>query len=186
MEAQPNVGVVYTWSSLMNEAGAPLPGGQKPSDDEELLEKLFVMGPFIHTPTLLVRRTCFDRVGLFDTYLQIAEDWDMLLRVALAGERFAYIPKVLVRVREHTHNLTNNALRNFGYFRTVLNKARSQLPNHLQKGPIFEAAYRNLLVRTNIFFYAALSLIGEGRVFCSLTPGPQRSEQSALIALQKR
>jgi len=46
-----------------------------------LLPQLLV-GNIFATPTALVRRDCFDAVGLFDTRLRTGEDWDMWMRLA--------------------------------------------------------------------------------------------------------
>lgn len=50
-------------------------------------------------PTLYARRSVFESVGLFDTSLRIAADYDWMLRLLLAGHRVAYIPHVQVRMR---------------------------------------------------------------------------------------
>lgn len=42
------------------------------------------------TPTVMVRRECFEKVGLFDESIRYGEDWDMWLRVASEYET-AYI-----------------------------------------------------------------------------------------------
>lgn len=51
-------------------------------------------------PTLYLRREVFDRLGLYDTGLQIAADYDAMLRyLAKGGIKLAYIPEVLVKMR---------------------------------------------------------------------------------------
>ncbi|MCF7996747.1 MAG: glycosyltransferase [Chromatiaceae bacterium] len=51
-------------------------------------------------PTLYLRRSVYERFGLFDTRYRIAADYDLMLRVlsGLTG-RVVYIPEVLVRMR---------------------------------------------------------------------------------------
>jgi glycosyltransferase involved in cell wall biosynthesis len=39
-------------------------------------------GNLFGTPTVVLRKSCFDRVGLFDEQLRTGEDWDMWLRLA--------------------------------------------------------------------------------------------------------
>lgn len=41
-----------------------------------------LMSDFVLSPTPLVRKECFDKVGLFDRDFQTSEDWDMWLRIA--------------------------------------------------------------------------------------------------------
>lgn len=51
-------------------------------------------------PTLYLRREVFDAHGLYDTSLQIAADYDAMLRYLVKGQvRLAYIPQVLVKMR---------------------------------------------------------------------------------------
>jgi glycosyltransferase involved in cell wall biosynthesis len=52
-----------------------------PASHETLLEDL-LPGPGFMTDSVMVRRTCFDRVGLFDPGLRSGEDWDMWLRLS--------------------------------------------------------------------------------------------------------
>lgn len=51
-------------------------------------------------PTLYLRRSVFDRWGLYDTSFRIAADYDAMLRyLAKGGIRLAYLPEVLVKMR---------------------------------------------------------------------------------------
>jgi len=65
----------------------------------KLIEYLFINN-FIGFETALVKRRCFDKVGLFDERMVGFSDHDMWLRIA--GEfNIAYIDLVLVKKREH-------------------------------------------------------------------------------------
>ncbi|MDR2529261.1 MAG: glycosyltransferase [Synergistaceae bacterium] len=46
-------------------------------------------------PAVFVRRALYEKHGLFDTSFKVAGDWDFMLRLHLAGERFHPIDKVL-------------------------------------------------------------------------------------------
>lgn len=51
-------------------------------------------------PTLYLRKSVFNRLGLYDTSLEIAADYDAVLRFLILGNiRLAYIPQVLVKMR---------------------------------------------------------------------------------------
>jgi len=51
-------------------------------------------------PTLYLRRSVFDRYGLYNTALQISADYDAILRFLTQGHiGLAYLPEVLVRMR---------------------------------------------------------------------------------------
>jgi glycosyltransferase involved in cell wall biosynthesis len=45
-----------------------------------------LVGPRFHSGSVVVRRDCLDRVGLFDPSLRTGEDWDMWLRLAAEYE----------------------------------------------------------------------------------------------------
>jgi glycosyltransferase involved in cell wall biosynthesis len=57
--------------------------------------------------SILVKRACFKKVGLFDETLPAAEDWDMLLRLA-RHYAFDFIPAQLVSIRIHSTNMQKN------------------------------------------------------------------------------
>ena len=51
-------------------------------------------------PTFYVRRSVYERLGGFDTSYRIAADYDCMLRfLGPGGQRVAYIPEILVRMR---------------------------------------------------------------------------------------
>jgi glycosyltransferase involved in cell wall biosynthesis len=64
-----------------------------------------------HRPLLgsmLIRRSCFERVGAFDLRLKRSEDLDWLARAAEAGVEAAKIDEVWLRYRVHATNITND------------------------------------------------------------------------------
>jgi hypothetical protein len=62
----------------------------------------------VPTSTALFRRALLDRTGGIDESLRQAEDWDLWLRFALAGARFAHVPSPLCRRRMHDSNLIHD------------------------------------------------------------------------------
>lgn len=67
--------------------------------------RALVLGNFILTPTVIVRRDVFEVVGLFDETHRISEDWDLWLRVA-ARHAAVCLRRPLVRVRQHPQRKT--------------------------------------------------------------------------------
>lgn len=47
-------------------------------------------------PTVYCRRKVYDEVGLYDEWFRISSDYDMMLRIFMAGYRSKYLPEVLV------------------------------------------------------------------------------------------
>jgi glycosyltransferase involved in cell wall biosynthesis len=79
---------------------------------------------------VIVRRSCFDRVGPFDESLRIAEDLDWWLRAARTC-RFGFVNAVLVRRRRHPGNLVNDWVATTEAYLRVLRKlatTESNLP----------------------------------------------------------
>jgi len=98
----PEIGLVYTGIRLVNKAGK-IVGQRLPS-------RSFWLGlshsDFIG-PTPLVRRECFEKVGLFDENLPYFEDRDMWLRVSDKYD-FAFVKSPLLKMREHPGRLSYN------------------------------------------------------------------------------
>jgi glycosyltransferase involved in cell wall biosynthesis len=65
-------------------------------------------GNFAHPPTVMVRRSVFDRVGYFDEALRYNSDYDQILRIARAG-RFAFLDKALLRYRRSDAQMSHGS-----------------------------------------------------------------------------
>lgn len=61
----------------------------------------------IPTPSVVLKRSCIDRIGLFDESLRNAEDYDYWLRAARTC-RFGFVDAILVKRRRHENNLVND------------------------------------------------------------------------------
>jgi glycosyltransferase involved in cell wall biosynthesis len=55
--------------------------------------KSFVTDNFIPVSAPLMRKTLFERIGIFDTSYRSYEDWHFWFRAAVAGIGFAYVPE---------------------------------------------------------------------------------------------
>jgi len=115
---------------------------------EEILRERFVECP-VPNPTVLVRRRVLDRVGPWrdagskcpeepcadDSCCdqRWPEDYDLWLRMAAAGVRFAKVPRVLHFWREHPQRVTHTDPR-YGKDRFLACKA-----HHLARGPLAPA-----------------------------------------------
>lgn len=117
MEAQAeSVGVVYSDAFEIDEAGNALPLmfieahrklPQMPQG--EILDTL-VEGNFIPGMTTLIRRSCYNKVGLYDESLPW-EDWDMWMRIA-RHYSFLHSPAPSANYRTHANSYSRaNRLR---------------------------------------------------------------------------
>jgi glycosyltransferase involved in cell wall biosynthesis len=71
---------------------------------EDIVREIFIESPFAH-PSVMVRRGWLERVGGYQEH-GWPEDYDLWLRMYLAGAQFAKVPEVLLYWREHAHRLT--------------------------------------------------------------------------------
>jgi glycosyltransferase involved in cell wall biosynthesis len=118
---------------------------------------------------VVVRRSCFDAAGFFDTQLRSSEDRDMWVRIA-TGNRIFYVDRALVRIRKHGGNMSRHADRMRQAMRQVRRKAlragvvtlshpdfwlRALAVDHFQAGWMYWDEGR----RARALFHAAASLL---------------------------
>jgi glycosyltransferase involved in cell wall biosynthesis len=74
-------------------------------DREELIEMLTTTCPLCW-PTALFRREVFEELGTFDADGPTAADWEMQVRFAINGKKFAYLAEPSCVVRMHDSQVT--------------------------------------------------------------------------------
>jgi glycosyltransferase involved in cell wall biosynthesis len=86
VEKHPDLGMVYSWVNVVNEAGEELRilGNERPSSEATGVKLIewFLLGNSIPTLSVVVRRECLDKVGSFDVSITYIEDWDLWMRIA--------------------------------------------------------------------------------------------------------
>jgi len=98
----PYIGVVYTGLlRIEKDRKIYLPSAKIRKKDNNI-HKEIIKNKFIGLPSMLMRKVCFEKVGLFDEQLPALEDWELLIRVSKYF-KFKYIPKPLVIA----HSLSN-------------------------------------------------------------------------------
>lgn len=121
----------YTRYEHMNERGETVPprAGEWRALSGDIAVALLSDRASVSMPTVVVERELFDAVGGFDedARLNLREDFDLELRLALAAEALA-VPEVLTRVRVHAGRTTNGV--RDGQLRTarVVGKLLRELP----------------------------------------------------------
>jgi len=93
---------------------------------DEILRDLYVESPFAH-PSVLFRREVVERAGGY-RQLPWAEDYDLWLRLAEAGIRFARLPETLLYWRDRPQRLTRTAAN------CSLDAFRACKAHHLRRG----------------------------------------------------
>lgn len=99
---------------------------------DEFLKKLMIRNIVSGGSAAVIKKECFNRVGLFDATLRSAEDWDMWLRI---GQHFnvKVLQECLVKVRIGSTNMSSikNAERMLEYEIKTLDK-------HWERNPSFK------------------------------------------------
>ncbi len=110
LDSHPNVGIVYSRMLIINNKGEKI--GMKPAgvSGRNFKELLQVWGD-LPTSTIMTRRDCFEKAGLFDTSLTTMEDIDMWIRIAKYYELYEIENKVLAYYRRHEEQITRNKVK---------------------------------------------------------------------------
>lgn len=107
LEQNLEVGLVYTWIERINEQGKSIGKPFKINLEGDIWEKL-TENNVIAPSSAMIRRSCFEKVGMFDASLQaFGEDWDMWLRIA-ACYSIRVIPETLCSYRECPTSASKN------------------------------------------------------------------------------
>lgn len=96
LDRDPKVDVAYSDARIRMED----------SGDERVIARefdlaIFSRDDYVPPSTMLIRRTAFERFGVFDTDFSCSEDWDWILRVVKQGGAVARSPGVTATVLIH-------------------------------------------------------------------------------------
>ncbi len=97
---------------------------------EDIQREIYVESPLAH-PSVTFRKEVVQQLGGYQEF-GWPEDYDLWLRMNLAGKRFEKIPQILVQWREHEHRLTRTDSR-YSVENFLRAKAR-----YLGQGPLAE------------------------------------------------
>jgi glycosyltransferase involved in cell wall biosynthesis len=102
LEASPEAAAVYGEGYHMDEAGAIVERYPTEAFDADRLREAC----FICQPTVFLRRGAVERAGYLDESLRYCMDYDLWIRLARAGNVFAYTPHYLASTRLHADTKT--------------------------------------------------------------------------------
>lgn len=106
LQKRPFLGFVAGQARPVDETGQPIGklfDKPLPADPTHLL-----LGNPLHVGSVLLRRDWQERVGFFDETLRSYEDWDMWLRLALAGCEMGYVAQPVSLYRFHRDQMTRD------------------------------------------------------------------------------
>jgi glycosyltransferase involved in cell wall biosynthesis len=108
LDARPEVGMVATWVTVVDEKGVELRREVLPLAHEDLARRLLLRNPFQHGSVVL-RRKALEAAGGYRTDYGANEDYDLWRRLARVGE-LACVPEALYRYRVHAGTVTRTDL----------------------------------------------------------------------------
>ncbi|HEY9633636.1 MAG TPA: glycosyltransferase family A protein [Coleofasciculaceae cyanobacterium] len=129
LDSNPEVGLVHTWMLLVNKQGKST-GRVMSSQAEGNVWKQLVEKNTIACSSVMVRRCCFETIGVFEPNLNFAEDWDMWIRIA-SRYPFAVIKQPLYYYRQLPNSLSKDYKAIEQYYRLVIEKIFQSVPAEL-------------------------------------------------------
>jgi glycosyltransferase involved in cell wall biosynthesis len=122
-EQHPEVDMVYCDDCCIDEEDRPISKMNKPeySDQNALISDLFRWGWAIVPFRTCIRKSVFDKIGLYDERLIVSEDYDMVRRFINHGLRMRHLPAALYlrRLRANSLSRSFNAAKAKGHFDVV-------------------------------------------------------------------
>ncbi len=107
LQQNPTVAVAYSWTQWIDTDGKPIEGGSCLNFSGDVYENLLLNDFIASGSNPLIRRQAIDSVGVFDTSLSNAHDWDMWLRLAVS-HKFVSIPEQQVLYRKSHNSMSAN------------------------------------------------------------------------------
>lgn len=106
-EKNPDVDLVYSDVLLIDADSKPIKAMEKPQyhDRRHLIRDLFRCGHSVVPFRLGIRKDVFDKIGLYDESLLVAEDYDMMRRFVKHGLKMYHLKGTL-----HLRRMTGNSL----------------------------------------------------------------------------
>jgi glycosyltransferase involved in cell wall biosynthesis len=168
LETSPHVGVSFSRSALIDEAGDRLGTYLMPQLDNISPEYLLCDNPVSNGSTPVLRRASLDAIAFtdnlygnletfyFDERFRQAEDVECWLRIAIQTQwQFAGIPEALTLYRVNSSGLSANLLKQLEYLERVIEKTRSYAPEFISQWEKPAKAYHmRYLARSAVRFKA--------------------------------
>ena len=129
-EQNPQVGLVHTGTRILEADGEF--GGVFGVSVGEGLADVIRYNPIRCGSTPMVRRACFDEVGVFDSEIVRSEDWDMWVRIAVSYA-FGVVDEPLVIYRQHASNKSKDYTKLLSNMERIVEKIYKNVPADYQR-----------------------------------------------------
>ena len=120
-DAPSELGVVSTGYIFIDELNGDTGKQFIPKKKGWIYEELLAGNCVGTTSTILIKRKCFEKAGLFDENLPSCQDWEMWIRIA-KGHQFDFIENPLVRYYIHKNRITTDLENKIKGIKIVINK----------------------------------------------------------------
>jgi glycosyltransferase involved in cell wall biosynthesis len=144
LDANPEVGAVFGYPDIIDMDGKPIVSGGKfkragfqvgNQGQAEWLRDFFLHGNCLCHPTMMIRRECYDKVGLYDARFANVPDFHMWMRL-VAAYPIHILPEALIGFRELPNFANASAVRPDSYLRSNWEQVRArrfyaQLPREM-------------------------------------------------------
>ncbi len=127
----PDVGVVYCgYASVLDKTGETL-AEHMPNERGDVFESAVDGSIRLGGDTPLIRKECFQKVGMFDLEVLGSDDWDLHIRLA-KEYKFDFVPEILVKYYVHS------------------TQTSGRLEGEIQNLDIITRKYQNYLSKTRL------------------------------------
>lgn len=130
LDANPDVGLVHTSIELIRHDGKRLDKSIIAHGQGDLWRELIAYNPYfliLCGSTPMIRRVCFETVGMFDLALRTHEDWEMWTRIA-RHYPFATLHEPLVLYRQHDASVSRKYADMASAANTIIEKVYKAVP----------------------------------------------------------
>lgn len=112
LDADPQIDIIGSWVRVVDTSGAPHPQAEVTEQFVNRPHKLNLVENWIGQnalcrSTTMVRRSAHLRIGLDDTQMVRAPDYELWTRALAAGCRFGLVPEKLTNYRLHSRGVTH-------------------------------------------------------------------------------
>lgn len=141
----PDAGLVHTARTAIDENGNAISRAHKRSGriivekntTQSLLHRNYICGS-----SSLIRRECFDQIGLFDTRFRLSCDHQLFLRMS-TRYKFVYLDEELYLYRKHSAQANSNRSLRDEYRERVLKDFAEHFPDAISRKD-FDIAFANI------------------------------------------
>ncbi|TRZ48749.1 MAG: glycosyltransferase [Dehalococcoidia bacterium] len=99
-----NLDLVGTWTIVIDENGKKLGELRTPISNQSIRSQVMLHNPFVHS-SIIFSRSVVNKIGLYNTLFEGAEDYEFYLRVISKGYLCSSVPEFLTFLRESPNSI---------------------------------------------------------------------------------